>query len=94
MIAFEALSGIKMNLHKTKLYTINSYQGVALADRFRCKLAKFPIKYLDLPLQDSGLKQKDWHFFLIEKFEHRLQGWKGNLLFIFFGGGGLSSIPL
>ena len=81
MIAFEALSGIKMNLHKTELCTINSGQGVELAARFRCKLAKFPIKYLGLPLQHTNLLTKDWDF-LIEKYEHRLQGWKGSLLSI------------
>lgn len=81
VIAFEAISRVKMNLQETELFTINTDQGHHLASRFRCRLIKFLIKYLGLPLQDSGLRQKDWNF-LIDKFEKRLQGWKGNLLSI------------
>lgn len=80
-MAFEALSGIRMNLGKTELYTINIPTGIELANHFRCKLGKFPIKYLGLPLHNSKLKKADWSF-LIEKIEKKLQNWKGQMLSI------------
>ena len=53
MQAFEAISGIKVNLHKTELYAINTPLGDELAQIFRCQTANLPIKYLGLPLQDK-----------------------------------------
>jgi hypothetical protein len=96
-MAFEVVSGIKMNLSKTELFPLNTDQGSNFASIFRCKLGKFPLRYLGLPLSDVGLKKQDWDF-LLTKFEKRLQGCKGNMLSI----GGqltllnsvLSSIPL
>lgn len=97
MLAFEAVSGIKMNLQKTELFAIHTDLGDQLADLFRCKFAHFPLKYLGLPLHKSKLTKPDWDF-LITKFESKLQNWKGQMLSI----GGrltlinsvLSSIPL
>lgn len=59
MKAFEALSGIKMNLQTTEMYTIHtdSLHGQHLAQIFGCRLAKFPIKYLGLLLHDSPLRK-------------------------------------
>lgn len=97
MLAFEALSGIRMNLQKTELFSFNNELGPVLAKTFRCQFASFPLKYLGLPLHKSKLAQKDWDF-ILAKFDQTLQNWKGQMLSI----GGrltlinsvLSSIPL
>ena len=81
MLAFEAISGIKMNLQKTELYTVNCDIRPNLAELFRCKSGWFPLQYLGLPLHKSKLNKQDWDF-LIAKFEHKLQTWKGQLLSI------------
>ena len=44
MLVFEAISGIRMNLQKTELFTINSNLGDQLAELFRCKHATFPLR--------------------------------------------------
>lgn len=81
MQAFEAISGIKVNLEKTEMYAINTNHLDQLASVFKCKTATFPIKYLGLPLHDKKLSVKDWNF-LIDKIEKKLQNWKGQLLSI------------
>ena len=52
-----------------------------LARVFGCKTGKFSLKYLGLPLHNRKLAVKDWEF-LLTKVEHKLQSWKGQLLFI------------
>lgn len=81
MMMFESVSSIKLNLEKTELYPINLDRAEAnfLASVFRCKLSKFPFKYLGVPLSDVPLKNKDWGF-LLDKFRNKLQGWKGQSL--------------
>lgn len=81
MKAFEAVSGIKINLDKTEMYGINTTQLDLLASSFKCKTATFPMKYLGVPLHDRRLKVNDWSF-LISKIEKKLQNWKGQLLSI------------
>ena len=46
MLAFEAISGIKMNYDKTELYSINVDvdSAIALQQIFRCQVGGFPNK--------------------------------------------------
>ncbi|XP_078150904.1 uncharacterized protein LOC144546233 [Carex rostrata] len=81
MKAFEALSGIKINLSKTEMYGINIDNLSHFAEIFQCSTSQFPIRYLGLPLHDRKLLVSDWHF-LIDKFEKKLPNWKGHLLSI------------
>lgn len=83
MMGFEAISGIKMNLDKTELYPINLTPAEArtMAAIFQCRLSKFPFRYLGVPLSDSPLTNTNWGF-LIDKFRHKLQGWKGQSLLL------------
>lgn len=64
-----------MNLNKTELYPINSDGAAAFAYTFHCKVGRFPLQYLGLPLKDRKLCVDDWHF-LLDKVEKRLQHWK------------------
>ncbi|XP_078152115.1 uncharacterized protein LOC144547363 [Carex rostrata] len=70
-----------INFDKTDMYPLNldREEAVFLARLFQCRLSKFPFKYLGVPLSDSPLLNKDWGF-LIDKFRHKLQGWKGQSL--------------
>lgn len=81
MMMFESISGIRMNLQKTALYHINliDIESQNLANVFQCQLSSFPFTYLGVPLSDRKLTQKDWGF-LIDKFNHTLQGSKGQCL--------------
>ena len=72
MLAFESLSGIKMNYDKTELYPINVENPIVFQSVFRCHLGEFPIKYLGLPLHYKTLYIADWNF-LVAKVESKLQ---------------------
>lgn len=79
MLTFEALLGIKMNFEKTEMYPLNLDHTSQLAQIFGCPWGSFPISYLGLPLHNKKLLVSDWHF-LVDKIEHKLQHWKGQML--------------
>jgi Reverse transcriptase (RNA-dependent DNA polymerase) len=62
LVAFESLTGIKINYDKTEMVPMNltedeSHQYAALIG---CNISHFLIKYLGLPLHDRTLKVSDW----------------------------------
>ena len=59
MLAFESLSGIKVNYDKTEMYDLNIDRALALDQIFRCSWGEFPIKYLGLPLHYKKLQVAD-----------------------------------
>lgn len=79
MMAFEALSGIKMNYDKTIMYPINISNNSHLNQLFRCPWGNFPFSYLGLPLSPKKLTLVNWQF-LVDKVEYRLPSWKCHLL--------------
>lgn len=81
MVAFEGLSGIKINMSKTELIPINIGQEEAsvMAAILGCKKSSFPIKYLGLPLHDRKLRIKDWDF-VTDKIVKKLPNWSGLML--------------
>ena len=81
MLAFEAISGIRMNYDKTELYLLHVADTQPLQYLFRCHEGTFPIKYLGLPLHYKKLQVVDWSF-LVNKVESKLQQWQGSLLSI------------
>ena len=68
LIAFEAVSGIKVNYSKTSMYPINIPDASHYAPFFRCKSATFPMQYLGLPLHTQKLSVLEWNF-LIDKID-------------------------
>ena len=52
MSAFEQLSGLKINFHKSELFCFGEAQDEAnmYADLFGCGLGQFPLSYLDIPI--------------------------------------------
>lgn len=83
LVAFEALSGIKINFAKTDLVPMNIAQEEAkqLAVVIGCKVTSFPIKYLGVPLHDKKLRRNDWGL-ILDKIASKIKNWKGSLLSI------------
>ena len=95
---FEALSGLKINLNKSKIIPIGTVDNVEeLASELGCKVRSFPTSYLGLPL---GAKHKAlgvWDL-IEERCRKRLANWK--IQYISKGGRAtlirstLSSLPI
>jgi hypothetical protein len=83
LLAFEALTGIKINLSKTEMIPMNldSVEVTRLAATIGCKLSTFSLKYLGVPLSDNKLKLANWQG-IIDKVQNKTQSWKDSLLSI------------
>jgi Reverse transcriptase (RNA-dependent DNA polymerase) len=81
LIGFENLSGMKINFSKCEMIplNLNENEGHQLASIFGCRIGSLPLTYLGIPLHWKTLTVSDWQF-LIDKIEHKLQGWKRKLL--------------
>lgn len=73
-IAFENLSGLKINYDKCDLIPLNisEEKGQDVANFLGCKLSSLPILYLGVPLSGKALNKKDWNF-LIDKIEKKIK---------------------
>ena len=99
LCAFEQLSGLKINFHKSELFCFGEAQAVQMEYEqiFGCSQGMFPFRYLGIPMHYRRLNNSDWKG-VDERFQKRLSGWKGKLL----SAGGklvlinsvLSSLPL
>jgi hypothetical protein len=60
--AFERLSGLKINIHKSELYPFGeTKERVAeYVELFGCREGKFPFRYLGIPMSTSRLSNRDW----------------------------------
>ena len=79
--AFEHLSGLKINFHKSELFSFGEAQyDVSLyADLFGCGQGQFPIKYLGIPIHYRRLTNTEWKL-VEERLQIRLNSWKCKLL--------------
>jgi hypothetical protein len=79
--AFEQLSGLKINFHKSELFCFGEAQDEAhlYADLFGCRLGQFPITYLGIPIHYQMLTNAEWKH-IEERLQKRLSSWRGNLL--------------
>ena len=81
LYAFEQLSGLKINFHKTEIF----YFGEAkeFEDQymrlFGCNTGAFSMRYLDISIHYKKLSNVDW-LKVQERFEKRLSSWKGKNL--------------
>ena len=76
LIWFEAMSGLKVSLGKSKLVVVGEVHNMdLLVAVLGCKQGSLPMKYLGLPL---GAKFKDKSIWnpILEKMERKLAGWK------------------
>ena len=73
---FEAISGLKVNLGKSKLVPVGEVPNIeALAGILGCKTHTLPMTYLGLPLGAKYKAKAIWNS-ILEKLERRLAGWK------------------
>jgi hypothetical protein len=81
--AFEQLSGLKINYHKSELFCFGEAQVVTTqyAEIFGCKQCQFPVSYLVIPVHYRGLTNSEWKH-VEGRFEKRLRSGKGKLLSI------------
>jgi hypothetical protein len=81
LTCFEGASGLATNLAKCSITPIRcSEEQVERAiSQFRCKLAKFPCKYLGIPLAIKKLTKAQEQPF-VDKVADRLPTWKAKLL--------------
>jgi hypothetical protein len=79
--AFEQLSGLKINFHKSELFCFGDAQDAAAqyADIFGCEQGQFPIMYLGIPIHYRKLTNAEWRH-VEERLQARLSSWKGKLL--------------
>ncbi|KAL4346365.1 hypothetical protein GQ457_17G012800 [Hibiscus cannabinus] len=82
---FEVVSGLHLNMKKTKLIGINTDSCFlsGWADSIKCGTDVLPTSYLGLPLGHSHNSTMLWQT-IFDKVNSRLDGWKGKLLS--FGG--------
>src|SRR3989337_3062822 len=81
LCAFEDLSGLKINFHKSELFCFGEAAEVApdYAEIFGCQLGQFPIRYLGIPIHYRRLTTAEWKH-VEERLEKRLASWKAKLL--------------
>ena len=97
--AFENLSGLKINFHKSELFCFGKTKEKAndYVSLFGCKEGTMPFKYLGIPMSHRKISRNNWGD-IEERFQKKLSSWKGKVLS--FGGrlvlinSVLSSLPM
>jgi hypothetical protein len=81
LCAFEKLSGLKINFHKSEMYCFGEARELQdeYSTVFGCKSGSFSFKYLGIPMHYRKFSNKDWTV-LEERIEKRLSSWKGKYL--------------
>jgi hypothetical protein len=62
LCAFEQLSGLKINFHKSELFCYGAAKTnqFEYAQIFRCDLGTYPFRYLGIPMHHRKLMNKEW----------------------------------
>ena len=68
LMCFEDMSGLKINYHKSEVIVLNQPAEIQtrVARKLNCKLGKFPLSYLGLPISDSKLTKEQWKFLVLK----------------------------
>jgi predicted secreted Zn-dependent protease len=79
--AFEKLSGLKINFHKSELFCFGETKErtTDYVNLFECKEGALPFRYLGIPMSYRKLANKEWRM-VEERFQKKLSSWKGKLL--------------
>ncbi|CAN1788099.1 Putative ribonuclease H protein At1g65750 [Linum perenne] len=84
LICFEAISSLKVNVHKSIMYPISEVgDGQRLADILGCSLGSFPVTYLGLPIGANTANKQLWDL-VVTVVRSWLDSWKAR--FLSFGG--------
>jgi hypothetical protein len=81
LTAFEQLSGLKINFHKSELFFFGEANDDAnlYSELFGYGLGSFPISNLGIPICYRRLTLAEWKL-VEERLQKRLSSWKGKLL--------------
>ncbi|WVZ77334.1 hypothetical protein U9M48_025213 [Paspalum notatum var. saurae] len=81
LCAFEQLSGLKINFHKSELFLYGKARSFPkeYSELFGCNVGSLPFGYLGIPMHHRKIANKDW-FSVEERFQKKLSSWKGKLL--------------
>jgi hypothetical protein len=81
LCAFERLSGLKINFHKSELFCYGDAKQMEsqYTELFGCDLGQYPFRYLRILMNHKRITNADWKI-IEEKFEKRLSYWKGKML--------------
>jgi len=81
LCAFEKLSGLKINFHKSELFCFGETKDrvAEYVELFGCKEGVLPFRYLGIPMSPRKLANKDWST-IEERFQKKLSSWKGKML--------------
>jgi hypothetical protein len=81
LIAFEILSGLKINYLKSEVIVMGALpsEQARVAQALNCKEGKFPFTYLGFPMSDRTLTMADWEG-LIGTVGHRVDPWQGRFM--------------
>jgi hypothetical protein len=73
LCAFERLSGLKINFHKSELFCYGDVKQMEsqYTELFGCDLGQYPFRYLIIPMHHKKITNADWKL-IEEKFEKRL----------------------
>jgi hypothetical protein len=79
--AFEKLSGLKINFHKSELFCFGEAKNKTeeYIRLFGCKEGDFPFRYLGIPMSPRKLSNGDWKWSR-KDFRKKLSSWKGKML--------------
>jgi hypothetical protein len=83
LCAFEQLSGLKINFHKSELFCYGAAKEIEseYAHIFGCDLGSFPFRYLGIPMHHRKLMNKDRKH-VEERFKKRLNYWRSKMLLV------------
>jgi hypothetical protein len=81
LCAFEQLSGLKINFHKSEVYCFGEAktQEHQYTQLFRCRKGDYLFRYLGLPMHYRKLSMADWKI-IKNKFEKKLSSSKGKYM--------------
>jgi hypothetical protein len=83
LCAFEQISALKINLHKSELLCYRDAQDSldTSLELFGCKIGDLPLNYLGIPIHYKRFQNSDGRK-IEERVEKRLASWKGKLISI------------
>jgi hypothetical protein len=81
ILAFQQLSGLKINFHKSELFSFGEALNEvnAYANLFGCGQGQFPMRYLGILIHYRRLTLIEWKI-VEERLQKRLCSWNGMLL--------------
>jgi hypothetical protein len=81
LCAFEQLSGLKINFHKSEMFFYGEAKEMEnhYTNLFGCGLGQYSFRYLGIPMHHKKISNANWKV-IEEKFEKKLSCWKEKLL--------------